>query len=192
MFRRTTGGADGVHAGDHEADADQQEEGMPRMRAVSCVVLLSENNEFNGPLMLVPGSHMHYVSCVGRTPRDHYRHSLRKQEYGVPDTTSPGFLFQRGGLHAVKGAAGTVVFFDCNTMHGSNGNISPYPHANLFFVYNSVDNRLGCSARRPRAATGIHCRPRRDGSADQALGVRRRGCQLLHCSFCAGRYYSTY
>jgi ectoine hydroxylase len=119
------------------------EDGMPRMRALSCVVLLSENNEFNGPLMLVPGSHMHYISCIGSTPQDHYKASLRKQEYGVPDDTSLGFLVQRGGLHSVKGAAGTVVFFDCNTMHGSNGNISPFPRANLFFVYNSVDNRLG-------------------------------------------------
>jgi ectoine hydroxylase len=43
----------------------------------------------------------------------------------------------------MKGPAGSVVFFDCNTMHGSNSNISPYPRANLFMVYNSVENRLG-------------------------------------------------
>lgn len=118
------------------------EDGMPRMRAVSCVVLLTENNEFNGPLMLVPGSHMHYIACVGETPQDHYKKSLRKQEYGVPDPTSLGFLIERGGLQATKGPAGSVLFFDCNTMHGSNSNISPYPRANLFCVYNSVENRL--------------------------------------------------
>lgn len=118
------------------------EDGMPRMRAVSCVVLLSENNEFNGPLMLIPGSHMHYISCVGRTPEDHYRKSLRKQEYGVPDPTSLAFLASRGGVQSAKGPAGSVIFFDCNTMHGSNSNISPFPRANLFCVYNSVDNRL--------------------------------------------------
>lgn len=118
------------------------EDGMPRMRAVSCVVLLTENNEFNGPLLLVPGSHMHYISCVGQTPQDHYKKSLRKQEYGVPDPTSLEFLVQRGGLQSTKGPAGSVVFFDCNTMHGSNSNISPFPRANLFCVYNSVENRL--------------------------------------------------
>ncbi|HAW29150.1 MAG TPA: ectoine hydroxylase, partial [Planctomycetaceae bacterium] len=32
--------------------------------------------------------------------------------------------------------------FDCNTMHGSNGNITPYPRSNLFFVYNSIWNQL--------------------------------------------------
>jgi len=119
------------------------EDGMPRMRAVSCVVLLTENSEFNGPLMLIPGSQMHYISCVGETPEDHYLQSLRKQECGVPDPVSLAFLAERGGMHAAKGPAGTVVFFDCNTMHGSNSNISPFPRANLFFVYNSVENRLG-------------------------------------------------
>jgi ectoine hydroxylase len=143
------------------------EDGMPRMRAVSCVVLLTENNEFNGPLMLVPGSHMHYISCIGQTPEDHYKQSLRKQEYGVPDPTSLGFLVQRGGLQSTKGPAGSVLFFDCNTMHGSNSNISPFPRANLFFVYNSVDNRLG----NPRG--GLQPRPgyiaERDGATLQRL-----------------------
>jgi ectoine hydroxylase len=27
-------------------------------------------------------------------------------------------------------------------MHGSNGNITPYPRANAFFVYNAVSNAL--------------------------------------------------
>jgi ectoine hydroxylase len=118
------------------------EDGMPRMRAVSCVVLLTENNEFNGPLMLMPGSHMHYVSCVGETPDDHYKQSLKKQEYGIADPAALAFLAERGGIQSMKGPAGSVVFFDCNTMHGSNSNISPYPRANLFFVYNSVENTL--------------------------------------------------
>jgi ectoine hydroxylase len=118
------------------------EDGMPRMRAISCVVLLTENNEFNGPLLLVPGSHMHYIACVGQTPPDHYKQSLRKQEYGVPDPASLQSLIERGGLQSTKGPAGSVVFFDCNTMHGSNSNISPFPRANLFCVYNSVENRL--------------------------------------------------
>lgn len=143
------------------------EDGMPRMRAVSCVVLLTENNEFNGPLMLVPGSHMHYISCIGQTPEDHYKQSLRKQEYGVPDPTSLGFLVQRGGLQSAKGPAGSVLFFDCNTMHGSNSNISPFPRANLFFVYNSVDNRLGS----PRG--GLQPRPEFIAARESAAVLQR-------------------
>ena len=40
------------------------------------------------------------------------------------------------------GPAGTVVVFDCNTMHGSNGNITPMPRANAFLVYNALSNAL--------------------------------------------------
>jgi ectoine hydroxylase len=119
------------------------EDGMPAMRALSCSVLLSDNNACNGPLMLVPGSHRHFISCRGRTPDDHYRQSLKKQEYGVPDPASLNLLVEQGGIQAISAKAGSVVFFDCNTMHGSNGNISPWPRANVFMVYNSVDNRLG-------------------------------------------------
>lgn len=118
------------------------EDGMPCMRALSMSVTLTENNEFNGPLMLIPGSHRFYVSCVGETPEDHYKQSLKKQEYGVPDPESLRFLAEKGGIVAPKGPAGSVVIFDCNTIHGSNGNISPYPRSNAFFVFNAQSNRL--------------------------------------------------
>jgi ectoine hydroxylase len=118
------------------------EDGMPRMRAVSCSIALTENNEHNGPLMVIPGSHKHFVSCAGKSPKDHYKDSLRKQEYGVPDNTSLATLADRGGIVAPKGAAGSVLLFECNTMHGSNSNISPYPRSNVFLVYNAVSNAL--------------------------------------------------
>lgn len=118
------------------------EDGMPRMRAVSCIILLTENNEFNGPLMLIPGSHRHYVACTGETPEDHYKSSLKQQDIGVPDHDSLSFLVAQGGIRAPKGPAGSVVFFDCNTMHGSGSNLSPFPRSNLFFVYNAVSNAL--------------------------------------------------
>ncbi|OZI30253.1 ectoine hydroxylase [Bordetella genomosp. 10] len=118
------------------------EDGMPAMRALSCTVLLSDNNACNGPLMLVPGSHRHFVSCVGETPQDHYKQSLKKQEYGVPDPVSLQLLVEQGGIRPMTGKAGSVIFFDCNTMHGSNSNISPWPRANVFTVYNSIENAL--------------------------------------------------
>jgi ectoine hydroxylase len=118
------------------------EDGMPRMRALSVSIALTENYPFNGPLMLMPGSHKTFVACVGRTPKDHYKQSLRKQEYGVPDDDSLRQLADEGGIMAPTGRAGSAVFFDCNAMHGSNSNISPYPRSNVFFVYNSVENTL--------------------------------------------------
>lgn len=119
------------------------EDGMPRMRAVSISLNLTANTEFNGPLMLVPGSHHVYVQCPGGTPEDHYRESLRKQEYGVPSRDALAQLIERGGgIVAPKGNPGSATVFDCNTMHGSVGNLSPFPRINVFLVYNSVENAL--------------------------------------------------
>jgi ectoine hydroxylase len=119
------------------------EDGMPRMRALSISVLLAPNNAHNGPLMLMPGSHRTYLSCVGETPDNHYKISLRRQDYGVPDEYSLAELAQEHGIVAPLGEPGTVIIFDCNMMHGSNGNITPWPRSNLFFVYNAVSNPLG-------------------------------------------------
>jgi len=118
------------------------EDGMPRMRALSVSISLTENTELNGPLMLVPGSHRRYVTCVGRTPADHYKQSLRRQEYGVPDPGSLETLVAEGGLVSSTGPAGTVAIFDCNVMHGSNSNVTPHPRSNAFIVYNAVSNAL--------------------------------------------------
>lgn len=118
------------------------EDGMPAMRALSCSILLTDNSEANGPLMLIPGSHRHYVSCMGETPDENYKKSLKKQEVGVPDEILLRYLADMGGIRTCTGKAGSVIFFDCNTMHGSNSNISPFPRSNVFFVYNSIANQL--------------------------------------------------
>lgn len=115
---------------------------MPSMRALSCSLLLTGNNACNGPLMLVPGSHRQCSSCVGETPENNDKTSLKQQDFGTPDPVSL-LLVQQGGIQSMTGKAGSVVFFDCNTMQGSNSNISPWPRANVFTVYNSVDNALG-------------------------------------------------
>ncbi len=130
------------------------EDGMPRMRALSCSIALEDNYHYNGPLMVVPGSHKQYVTCVGRTPDDHFKQSLRRQEYGVPDPASITKLVEEGGIDTPVGRAGSIVFFDCNIMHGSNSNITPKPRSNVFLVFNSVENKLvePFSGQKPRPA----------------------------------------
>nr|WP_159888257.1 ectoine hydroxylase [Paenibacillus puerhi] len=128
------------------------EDGMPRMRALSCSIALEDNFSFNGPLMVVPGSHKKFISCVGETPDDHYKDSLRRQQYGVPDQGTLTDLVREHGIDTPVGKAGSIVFFDCNIMHGSNSNISPMPRSNVFMVFNSEENRLEApySGQKPR------------------------------------------
>jgi ectoine hydroxylase len=119
------------------------EDGMPAMRAVSISIHLTPAHAGNGPLMVIPGSHRWFVSCPGRTPKDHHMASLRRQEYGVPDREHLRWLAENGGrIDTAIGAPGSAVVFDCNAMHGSNGNITPHPRHGVFLVYNSVENRL--------------------------------------------------
>lgn len=118
------------------------EAGMPRMRALSMSITLTENFDCNGPLMLIPGSHKQYVVCEGETPKDHYLTSLKKQEYGVPSDDCLETLVAQGGIVSAAGKPGSVIVFDCNLMHGSNGNITPFPRSNAFFVYNALSNKV--------------------------------------------------
>ncbi|HEX6549385.1 MAG TPA: ectoine hydroxylase [Gammaproteobacteria bacterium] len=118
------------------------EDGMPAMRALSCSISLTPNTANNGPLLVIPGSHKTFLACVGETPENHYKHSLRKQEYGVPDDTNLAKMAADGGIEACTGGAGMVTFFDCNIMHGSNSNITPLSRSNAFIVFNSVKNTL--------------------------------------------------
>lgn len=117
------------------------EDGLPSMRTISCSISLTPNTPHNGPLMLVPGSHHRFVACVGQTPENHYQASLRRQELGVPDDDSLTKLVHDFGIVAPTGPAGSVTFFECNTMHGSGSNITPMPRSNIFIVYNSLQNK---------------------------------------------------
>ena len=83
----------------------------------------------------------------------------------------------RAGYINFRGPAGSVVFFDCNTMHGSNGNITPSARSNLFYVYNHVDNAVKsrfAAARRALAARKPIDRPSRAPARDRAADSTAR------------------
>jgi ectoine hydroxylase len=145
------------------------EDGMPRMRAVSCSISLTANNRYNGPLMVMPGSHRDYIACIGKTVSENYKQSLRKQETGVPDDDSLTRLVDKYGIVAPTGPAGSVLLFDCNLMHGSSSNLTPWPRSNVFFVFNSMDNQIG------QPAGGLEPRPEFVASREPAA-LQSRAC----------------
>lgn len=147
------------------------EDGMPRMRAISCAINLTENYEFNGPLMVIPGSHKFFVSCVGETPNNNYLYSLKKQKIGTPDKKILDKFAQDMGIVSVKGPPGSAVFFDCNILHASSGNITPFPRSNVFIVYNSVENELEepFCGKKPRPEHIATRKMKRSTSQDSSL-----------------------
>ncbi|GAA4283846.1 ectoine hydroxylase [Brevibacterium daeguense] len=116
------------------------EDGLPRMRTVSISISLTDNYSYNGPLMIMPGSHHKYISVSGETPADNYQKSLVMQGAGTPDKATLTRFADEYGIDVLEGEAGGAVMFDCNCMHASNGNVTPYPRSNVFIVFNSVEN----------------------------------------------------
>lgn len=117
------------------------EDGMPKMRCLTAMVCLTENLTSNGPLMVLPGSHRKFLACPGETPDNHFSMSLKNQVVGVPEPLAIRQLAARG-VEVITGSPGDVILFDCNLMHGSTVNMTPYDRTNLFVVFNAVSNML--------------------------------------------------
>ncbi|MEV8413399.1 ectoine hydroxylase [Streptomyces niveus] len=116
------------------------EDGLPNMRTISVSIALTENYDTNGGLMIMPGSHKTFLGCAGETPKDNYKQSLKMQDAGTPsDEALTGFAREHG-IKLFTGKAGAATWFDCNCMHGSGDNITPFPRSNVFIVFNSVEN----------------------------------------------------
>ncbi|MFJ6698467.1 ectoine hydroxylase [Streptomyces sp. NPDC091272] len=117
------------------------EDGLPNMRTVSVSIALTENLDTNGGLMIMPGSHKHFLGCAGETPKDNYKQSLQMQDAGTPSDEALTRMADAHGIKLFTGRAGSATWFDCNCMHGSGDNITPYARSNVFIVFNSVENQ---------------------------------------------------
>jgi ectoine hydroxylase len=106
---------------------------------------LTDNHSFNGPLMVMPGSHRTFLQCAGATPDRYFEESLVEEvpRVGVPSEEMITMLYHRHGIEVLTGGAGSMTLFDSNLLHASSGNLSPAPRANIFVVFNSVENALG-------------------------------------------------
>jgi len=51
-------------------------------------------------------------------------------------------LVQEGGLVAPTGKAGGVLMFHGNLVHGSSGNITPFPRTIVYLTLNAVSNHI--------------------------------------------------
>ncbi|MFJ9248741.1 ectoine hydroxylase [Streptomyces sp. NPDC101776] len=129
------------------------EDGLPNMRTVSVSIALTENHDTNGGLMIMPGSHRTFLGCAGATPEDNYRQSLQMQDAGTPSDDALTGMAAAYGIKLFTGRAGSATWFDCNCMHGSGDNITPFPRSNVFIVFNSVENKavepFAAPVRRP-------------------------------------------
>jgi hypothetical protein len=132
----------------------RKEDGMPSARIANVAVFLDEVNEFNGPLLFIPGSHREEViNMEGRNevPAAYagspaWITNLTAQlKYALaPEAVTR--LVTQYGIVAPKGPAGSVLIFHGNLVHASVQNMSPFERTLVCISYNSVHNTLPARA----------------------------------------------
>jgi len=109
---------------------------MPEARAMNVAIFLDEVNEFNGPLMLIPGSHRRGVLDA--------RHDTSTTSYPLwtIDHDTIAKLVERGGIVAPKGAPGSMILFHSCLVHASTSNLSPWNRVSVYLSLCAVSNHI--------------------------------------------------
>ncbi len=135
---------------------------MPTERAMNVAIFLDDVNEFNGPLMFIPGSHKKGVIDA--------RHDLTTTSYPLwtVDNELIAQLVQRaggknGGIVSPKGPAGSMILFHSCLVHASTSNLSPWNRVSVYLSLCAVSNHIR-RFKRPeyiahRDFTPIECLP---------------------------------
>jgi ectoine hydroxylase len=130
---------------------------MPEPRAMNIAIFLDEVNEFNGPLMFIPGSHKLGVIEA--------QHDVATTSYPlwVINHDTIRALVARGGIVAPKGPAGTLLMFHSCLVHASGSNLSPWNRVSVYLSLCAVSNHIR-RFKRPeyiahRDFTPIRCLP---------------------------------
>jgi ectoine hydroxylase len=145
----------------------QRDDGMPEPRAMNIAVYLDEVMAINGPLMLVPRSHKHGVFAAG--------HDVATTSYPLwtLDHATVTRLVDAGGIVSPIGKPGGVLMFHGNLVHGSAGNITPYPRKIVYLTLNAVSNSIR-SPTRPEWIAHTNFAPIEPVADDALLGYARR------------------
>jgi ectoine hydroxylase len=109
---------------------------MPEARAMNVAIFLDEVNEFNGPLMFIPGSH--------RTGAIDAKHDVTTTSYPLwtIDHATISKLIDRGGIVAPKGVAGSMILFHSCLVHASTSNLSPWNRVSVYLSLCAVSNHI--------------------------------------------------
>jgi ectoine hydroxylase len=114
---------------------------MPTERAMNVAIFLDDVNEFNGPLMFIPGSHRKGVVEA--------KHDLATTSYPLwtVDDALIGQLVERaggknGGIVSPKGPAGSMILFHSCLVHASSSNLSPWNRVSVYLSLCAVSNHI--------------------------------------------------
>jgi len=113
-----------------------QDDGMPEARAMNIAVFLDEVFPYNGPLMFVPRSHK-----SGALGSSHDKQTTSYPLWTLDNQTVTD-LVECNGIVAPTGKPGGLLMFHSNLVHGSSGNITPYPRRIVYLTLSAVSNAI--------------------------------------------------
>jgi ectoine hydroxylase len=109
---------------------------MPEARAMNVAIFLDEVNEFNGPLMFIPGSHKQGVLDAAHDT------STTSYPLWTINNETISKLVERGGIVAPKGPAGSMILFHGCLVHASTSNLSPWNRVSVYLSLCAVSNHI--------------------------------------------------
>jgi ectoine hydroxylase len=110
--------------------------GLMEPKAMNISVFLDEVMPINGPLMLVPRSHN-----AGDLKASHDLETTSYPLWTLDEETVTR-LVKEGGIVAPTGKPGSMLMFHGNLVHGSAGNITPFPRKIVYLTLNAVSNYI--------------------------------------------------
>lgn len=119
----------------------KRDDGMLEPRAMNISVFLDEVMPINGPLMLVPRS-----QTAGDLKASHDVETTSYPLWTLDEATVTR-LVEQGGIVAPTGKPGSMLMFHGNLVHGSAGNITPYPRKIVYLTLNAVSNHIRTPTR---------------------------------------------
>lgn len=142
----------------------KNDDGMETPNVLTAMIFLNDVTEFNGPMLLIPGSHA--VGTIDeeenavRDEESWYAEYNKSTTYMSALTSDLKYTLKQDtvrrwakakGLRSAKGPAGSVLFFHGNVFHASSNNMSPWDRHSFLVTYNSLENKLP-SIPNPRPA----------------------------------------
>ena len=135
---------------------------MPTERAMNIAIFLDDVNEFNGPLVFIPGSHKKGVIDA--------KHDTSTTSYPLwtLDNQQVSELINRaggknGGMVSPHGPAGSMILFHSCLVHSSGSNLSPFNRVSVYLSLCAVSNHIQRFKRKEYIAhrnfTPIDCLP---------------------------------
>jgi len=134
------------------------DDGMKEPDVLTAMIYLNDVNEFNGPMLLIPGSHKAGVldrerndTGTGGAEDKWFQDYQKSTSYMSALTANLKYTLKQytiakwaeeKGIRSSKAPAGSVLFFHGNVFHASSNNLSPWDRHTFLVTYNSTNNAL--------------------------------------------------